>query len=99
MTRPKECFVAFVDILGFSEMIVRDGGTGVLLEKVIAAVNAGNRLLEERKQEHGALYTFWYQEFSVKSFSDCFCFSIPLEFDNGSKDYKRPKNFQKCFLR
>ncbi|HWB92207.1 MAG TPA: hypothetical protein VG605_10155, partial [Puia sp.] len=34
-------------------------------------------------------YKFWFEEFKVKSFSDCFCFSVPLEFENGSKDYKQ----------
>ena len=88
-TSPKECFVVFIDILGFSDLIEKDKGTGKLLAEIKNAVEEGNRLLEQRKVENGEMYSFWFEEFSVKSFSDCFCFSIPLEFKSGSKDYKQ----------
>ncbi|GAA4466907.1 hypothetical protein GCM10023093_21800 [Nemorincola caseinilytica] len=87
--KTKESFVAFVDILGFSQMIVEDGGKGETLKVVKDAIASATKLLEERKAIHNHPYAFWYKEFQVKSFSDCFCFSIPLEFDNGEKDYKQ----------
>lgn len=85
----KECFVAFVDVLGFSQMILEDGGQGHKLKIIKDAISEATRQLEERKQIRDHKYAFWYKEFQVKSFSDCFCFSIPLEFDDGEKDYKQ----------
>ena len=83
----KECFVAFIDVLGFKEMIDRDNGTGEYLKIVKNAINDATKTLKERQSEEGGEFEFWFNEFNVKSFSDCFCFSIPLEFKNGEKDY------------
>lgn len=88
-SKPKECFVAFIDILGFSDMIEKDNGSGLYLKEVKNALEKGNRLLKEKQSESGHNFSFWFDEFKVKSFSDCFCFSIPLEFDRGEKDYKQ----------
>jgi hypothetical protein len=85
----KECFVAFIDVLGFKDMIEEDNGSGKYLEIVKNAVEKGTRLLKQRQEDSNHSYRFWYEEFKVKSFSDCFCFSIPLEFNNGEKDYKQ----------
>ena len=92
----KECFVAFVDILGFSEMIRKDNGTGEYLSIIKNAIEASTKRLRERKSDINNPYKFWFDEFKVKSFSDCFCFSIPLEFDNGEKDYKQ--NFVSFYI-
>jgi hypothetical protein len=85
----KECFVAFIDILGFSQMVENDKGTGEQLKIIKCAIAEASKFLEERKQLPNHPYAFWYKEFQVKSFSDCFCFSIPLEFNQGAKDYKQ----------
>lgn len=87
--RIKESFVAFIDVLGFSQMILSDGGNGEKLKVIKDAIAEATKLLEQRKQASNHPYAYWYREFQVKSFSDCFCFSIPLEFDNGEKDYKQ----------
>lgn len=85
----KESFVAFIDVLGFSQMITEDGGRGEKLKIIKDAVATATEFLEERKKMPNHPYAFWYKEFQVKSFSDCFCFSIPLEFEDGEKDYKQ----------
>lgn len=86
----KECFVAFVDVLGFTDMIEQDNGTGKYLEIVKNAIHKGTKQLQERKEgSRDNPYKFWFDEFKVKSFSDCFCFSIPLEFERREKDYKQ----------
>lgn len=85
----KECFVAFVDILGFSAMVQNDQGTGKNLAIIKEAISTATKQLKQRQADLGHPYHFWYDEFKVKSFSDCFCFSIPLEFENGEKDYKQ----------
>lgn len=85
----KECFVAFIDILGFKEMIKDDNGTGKSLSLIIKATQNGTNELFNRKQQANHPYKYWYSEFKVQSFSDCFCFSIPLEFTGGEKDYKQ----------
>lgn len=85
----KESFVAFIDILGFSQMIAQDGGSGEKLAIIKDAISTATKFLEDRKQIPNHPYAFWYKEFEVKSFSDCFCFSIPLEFEDGEKDYKQ----------
>jgi hypothetical protein len=85
----KESFVAFVDVLGFSHLIAEDGGQGEKLKIIKDAIATATGFLEERKKLPSHPYAFWYKEFQVKSFSDCFCFSIPLEFEDGEKDYKQ----------
>ena len=85
--KTKESFVAFIDVLGFSQMILDDGGKGDKLKVIKDAISEATKLLEDRKQIPNHPYAFWYKEFQVKSFSDCFCFSIPLDFDGGDKDY------------
>lgn len=85
----KECFVAFIDVLGFKEMIEQDNGTGQYLEIIKTAIHKGTKQLQERKQQDTNPYKFWFDEFTVKSFSDCFCFSVPLAFEKGEKDYKQ----------
>jgi hypothetical protein len=85
----KECFVAFIDILGFSQMIENDKGTGEQLKVIKSAIGEASNFMDERKKAQDHPYAFWYKNFQVKSFSDCFCFSIPLEFDQGEKDYKQ----------
>ena len=83
----KECFVAFIDLLGFKDMISMDAGSGKYLEIIQNAIKKGTEGIENRKKELNHPFEFWYNEFKVKSFSDCFCFSIPLEFDDGEKDF------------
>jgi hypothetical protein len=85
--KTKESFVAFIDVLGFSQMILEDRGTGTKLQIIKSAIEEATSFLEERKNIPDHPFAFWYKEFQVKSFSDCFCFSIPLEFDKGEKDY------------
>jgi len=85
--KAKECFVAFIDILGFSQMIEEDKGEGSQLKIIKNAIDTATSFMEERQQITNHPDHYWYQEFKVKSFSDCFCISVPLEFDNGSKDY------------
>ena len=92
----KESFVAFIDILGFSEMINSDNGTGNNLKVIKNAIEEATKILEDRKQMPNHPYAYWYEEFQVKSFSDCFCLSIPLQFNNGDKDYKQ--NFISFYL-
>ncbi len=87
--RIKECFVAFIDVLGFRDLIERDNGTGEYLQILKTAVSKGTDDMKMRKKELNHEYNFWYEEFKIKSFSDCFCFSIPLEFERGEKDYKQ----------
>lgn len=87
--RTKESFVAFIDVLGFSQLIFEDRGTGEKLGIIKDAIEHATIHLKERKMLPDHKYAFWYKEFQVKSFSDCFCFSIPLEFDDGEKDYKQ----------
>lgn len=87
--RVKECFVAFIDVLGFKDMIEQDNGNGKFLEVIKKAISKGTEQLRQRQNEANHPFRYWYQEFKVKSFSDCFCFSIPLQFDNGEKDYKQ----------
>jgi hypothetical protein len=83
----KESFVAFIDILGFKELIAADNGSGSSLSLVQEAIELATSELRHRQNDNTGRYHFWFQEFRVKSFSDCFCFSVPLEFDNGEKDY------------
>lgn len=85
----KEAFVAFIDILGFSQMILDDRGSGEKLQIIKGAIAQATKDLEERKLMPNHRYAFWYREFQVKSFSDCFCFSIPLVFNEGEKDYNQ----------
>jgi hypothetical protein len=85
----KESFVAFIDVLGFSEMITKDNGTGEYLNIIKEAIHNGTEMLFSRKKETNNPYAFWFNEFKVKSFSDCFCFSIPLQFENGEKNYNQ----------
>lgn len=87
--KTKESFVAFIDVLGFSQMIYEDGGLGSKLKVIKDAIAEATHHLEQRKLMPDHPYAYWYKEFQVKSFSDCFCFSIPLEFDKGEKDYKQ----------
>lgn len=87
--RPKECFVAFIDILGFKDFVNKENGDGAQLLLIKNAITKATELLNSRKNESDNIYNFWYKEFIVKSFSDCFCFSVPLEFDSGSKDYEQ----------
>ena len=85
----KECFVAFIDVLGFKDIIEQDNGNGKYLEFIKQAIEKGTAQLKDRQKDSSHPYSYWYDEFKVKSFSDCFCFSIPLEFKNGEKDYKQ----------
>lgn len=94
--KTKECFVAFIDVLGFSQLIAEDGGTGKKLQVIKDAIDHATIDLKARKMLSNHKYAFWYREFQVKSFSDCFCFSIPLEFDDGEKDYKQ--NFVSFYI-
>lgn len=87
--KSKECFVAFIDVLGFKELIDLDAGSGNKLKEVKQAIDAGLANLKEKQNESNGQYSFWFDEFKVKSFSDCFCFSVPLEFDKGMKDYEQ----------
>jgi hypothetical protein len=66
-----------------------DKGQGDYLNVIKTAINKGTEMLFARKKEVGNPYAFWFNEFRVKSFSDCFCFSVPLKFENGEKDYKQ----------
>lgn len=91
----KECFVAFIDILGFSSLIKNHTPSNKNLNVVRSAVNSSTELIEERKKLFDE-YEYWYKEFHIKSFSDCFCFSVPLEFDKGEKDYTQ--NFISFYL-
>lgn len=83
----KDYFVAFIDILGFSQMIENDKGSGQQLKIIKNAINQATSFIKTRKKDPNHPYAYWYKEFQIKSFSDCFCFSIPLEFKNGDKDY------------
>lgn len=85
----KESFVVFIDILGFSQLIKKDNGSGKELIKVKLAVEKANALIETRKKEKDSKYAFWFKEFQIQSFSDCFCISIPLKFDGNSKNYRQ----------
>jgi hypothetical protein len=40
----KECFVAFIDILGFSQMVENDKGTGEQLKIIKCAIAEANSL-------------------------------------------------------
>jgi hypothetical protein len=87
--KTKECFVAFIDILGFQDMIDSDKGSGISLKIIENAVERSTAFIKERKKDESHPYAWWYKEFIIRSFSDCFCFSIPLQFENNKKEYKQ----------
>jgi hypothetical protein len=89
ITRPTQHFVAFIDILGFRELIKKDNGTGTSLAIIKDAVELATNQLKSRQKDKDSEHHFWFDAFKVKSFSDCFCFSVPLEFEKGEKDYKQ----------
>jgi hypothetical protein len=83
----KECFVAFIDILGFKDMILADDGSGTSLKVIKKTIKESTEVINERKKNKSHPYAWWYDEFKIRTFSDCFCFSIPLQFKNNEKDY------------
>ena len=89
MEKIKESFVAFIDVLGFKELVYSETGNGEKLAVIKTAIEKATDSLRSKREEPNSPYKFWFDEFKVKSFSDCFCFSVPLEFENGSKTYKQ----------
>jgi len=77
--------IGFVDILGFKDMVHKydSGAEPDLLDNLIEIINSAGIFLKLKHSTPSSdKLNNWKEKFEVKVFSDCFCLSIPLEFEN-----------------
>lgn len=68
-------FVAFFDILGFSEIVSRDVGD----DEARATIEKLDAVLLELRRRFGMRWSWETGEFTVKMFSDCICVSVAAD--------------------
>lgn len=83
MKNTKTYIVAFSDILGFSDIIETDDkdNNSILLNKISDIIDIVIDFLKNNPNYREKAFIQWKDELILKSFSDCFCIAIPLEFN------------------
>jgi len=74
--------VAFVDILGFADLIKQYDGEGnrKILIELKEAVDSATKLIKPISSESDSLLFHWKECTEIKLFSDCLCLSAPLNY-------------------
>ncbi len=80
--------VAFVDILGFTNLIKEyQNGQKDVLPKLVAAMKSSTSLLKDKQPVEDNDTSTWKDCLEVRLFSDCLCASIPLHHPNFDFEY------------
>ena len=87
-------FVAFIDILGYSDIIINSTEKSAIKE-----ISRFSTLFEEAKSIISKQYSWEKDKFSIKFFSDCFCISILADILNADAFFQLIARIQKEFVR